>query len=143
MLTFSFRASLLLNSCMLTWKCCCLLTLGGKADVSRPPPCLHDQHGHDAVNGETQRHLMVETSLPSSLCFICDPPSGWCHLCHSVWCDSLPDLHPSCSLYELQSDHTEPRTADSQNHCSHHQPGGHPHTGRGVRSCGTVAHGAG
>lgn len=69
-------------------------------------------------------------------------PSDWRHICHCVWSDPLPDLHQSRTSHELQSDHTEPRAADGQNHGGHHQPGGHPHTGRGVRRRGAMAHSA-
>lgn len=127
--------------------------------MSWPPTCLHDEHCHDAVNGKNNLILSTYcTSLmiywkgvellslfPHSLCnlFITlkiFTLSDWCYVCHCVWCDPLPDLHQSCSSYELQSNHTESCTTNGQNYCSHHQPGGHPHTGRGVWRCGTMAH---
>lgn len=36
---------------------------GGEAHISRPPPCLHDQHRHDAPDGERHR-LIPSRTLP-------------------------------------------------------------------------------
>lgn len=55
--------------------------------------------------------------------------SDWGHICHRVWCDSLPHLHEGCPSHEFQPYYPEPRAADSKDHGSHHQPGGYPHTG--------------
>lgn len=138
---------------------CLYSFVGRKAHVSRPPPCLHDQPRHDAVNGKKNLIFCISCTspliyrkvvelfflFPHSLCTLSVIPqtfslSDRCYICHCVWSDPLPDLHQSRSSYEHQPNHTEPRTTDGEDHRSHHQPGGHPHTGRGVRSCGAMAH---
>ncbi|CAF92931.1 unnamed protein product, partial [Tetraodon nigroviridis] len=90
----------------------------GEADLPRSSAGLHDQRGHDA-------------------------PHDRRYLCYCVWSHFLPDLHQGCPPHELQSHHAQPRAADGQNDSSHHQPGGHSHPGRGLRSSRTLAHCAG
>lgn len=63
-----------------------------------------------------------------------------CDVCDCVWCDSVPDLNKSGSGYELKPHDALQCQTDGQNHRGHHKPAGHPHPGRGVRRCRTLAH---
>lgn len=48
---------------------------GGEAHMSRPAACLHDQHRHDAVDGEKLMLLVV--CCTSSVVFLESNPSHW------------------------------------------------------------------